>query len=698
VQQEVQVGVPWTPDEFIEQAAKARHPFDDPAKVADRHKFAIFLNLTQGPQAMREIRRQALEHWRRRADELQEQEVELYKKASPLVQPCWGNAPTPQEALSGKWKGKRTLLFQEMATAAGVVCAKTITAYMQEGAPVFGEVPPTGLYDGQYSGPDKTVGQVLQAAKWSKPAMKAKAKGEANELVDEEVLARTEAEVIDGKAVGPYTEEEVDAVFGKEWAPARRVGLVQSSGIRPIDDFSEYGHNGTSETHERVDLATVDVCAGILKQIHTAVKDDQSVSMVLTSGMVLEGPLHPSLRDPDSRKLQGRTVDLKQAFKQLAPSPEFARLSIVSIWHPRFSALRYFLLRALPFGARNAVFTFGATARAIEIILNGLFGVLTSQYVDDYPQFEFEQLTGQDDDIMLEVLSLLGWEVKRPEGVPPQFAPVFTLLGVRMHLGLHHEGVAMVSNKTERAAKMCADIEKIIRAGRTTPSEIEALRGALNFAKAQCFGRCGAASLCYLSEAVRGGPKILDAMAKEHLKFWPRYFELAKPRTVRYVDDRPPAVIFTDGAEERYVSVGGLLVDPVTGSEHFGGIVDEGIVKSWLEAGGRQRAIHQAEVYPALMALSMWASRLSGRRILMFVDNDAAKECLIKGTTRSIASAKLVTDFWALAAAHELYLWVERVASAANPADAPSRRSCPEMVSKGIPRRCSLEYGVRPFV
>ena len=167
---------------------------------------------------------------------------------------------------------------------------------------------------------------------------------------------------------------------------------------------------------------------------------------------------------------------------------------------------------------------------------------------------------------------------------------------------------------------------------------------------------------------------------------------------MRYVDDRPPAVIFTDGAEERYVSVGGLLVDPVTGSEHFGGIVEEGIVKGWLEAGGRQRAIHQAEVYPALVALSMWASRLSGRRILMFVDNDAAKECLIKGTTRSIASAKLVTDFWALAAEHELYLWVERVASAANPTDAPSRRSCPELVSKGIPRRCSLEYGVRPFV
>ena len=80
------------------------------------------------------------------------------------------------------------------------------------------------------------------------------------------------------------------------------------------------------------------------------------------------------------------------------------------------------------------------------------------------------------------------------------------------------------------------------------------------------------------------------------------------------------------------------------------------------------------------------------------MDNDAAKECLIKGTTRSKASAKLVSDFWCRAAEYELYIWVERVASAANPADAPSRRACPELVHKGIPRRCAVEYGVAPFV
>ena len=191
----------------------------------------------------------------------------------------------------------------------------------------------------------------------------------------------------------------------------------------------------------------------------------------------------------------------------------------------------------------------------------------------------------------------------------------------------------------------------------------------------------------------------LDAPAIEHLRFWPRYFASAVPRTVRHKDNRGPALIFTDGAEEDFVSVGGLLLDAVTGeSEYFGGIVSGAIVKDWLATGDKQRAIHQAEVYPALIALELWAERLSGWRVIMFVDNDSAKECLIKGTTRSRASAQLVANFWCKAAEYGLFIWIERVASAANPADAPSRRACPDWERNGVSRRCASEYGVRPFV
>ena len=64
--------------------------------------------------------------------------------------------------------------------------------------------------------------------------MQAKVRGDPNPEVNKDILARTEAEVKDGKAAGPLTEKAVDSILGKFWAPARRVGLAQSSGVRPI--------------------------------------------------------------------------------------------------------------------------------------------------------------------------------------------------------------------------------------------------------------------------------------------------------------------------------------------------------------------------------------------------------------------------------------------------------------------------------
>lgn len=463
---EVQYGTPWEPDEFIVAAKEVKHPFDEAAYVADRLKLAVFKTLTSGIEHTLTGCRSALEYWKKRAAELHDEEMELFAAASPLVQPCWGNAPSAQEALSGQWRGKRTLLFNEMAKAAGVKCADMITAYMQKGVPVFGEVPPTGLYAKEFSPPDKTFMQVLQAAKWSKPVLRAKVRGDPDPAVDDEVLERTEQEVKEGKAEGPYTEQEVDAIFGKHWAPARRVGLVQTAGVRPIDDFSEFGHNGTSETHEKVDLATVDVCAGIIKQYHDAVKAGGWVSVKMQNGELCVGRLHGDYQEPERRRLKGRTVDLKRAFKQLATAPSMAPLTVVGVWHRQLGGVRYYLLKALPFGARNAVFTFGATARALECILVGLFSVMTAQYVDDFPQVEPAECLKDGEDIMVEVLELLGWQIKKESGEAPKFEDKFTMLGVVMDVGHVHEGQLQVFNKPERGERICREVEQIVRSGR----------------------------------------------------------------------------------------------------------------------------------------------------------------------------------------------------------------------------------------
>ena len=76
---------------------------------------------------------------------------------------------------------------------------------------------------------------------------------------------------------------------------------------------------------------------------------------------------------------------------------------------------------------------------------------------------------------------------------------------------------------------------------------------------------------------------------------------------------------------------------------------------------------------PAWLAIDLWGKQLHSRRVILFVDNDAAKGALIKSGSRVEPSAGLAAKFWEVAAKERLDVWVDRVASAANPADDPSR-------------------------
>ena len=127
------------------------------------------------------------------------------------------------------------------------------------------------------------------------------------------------------------------------------------------------------------------------------------------------------------------------------------------------------------------------------------------------------------------------------------------------------------------------------------------------------------------------------------MRFWPKYLQEAKPRTVKLNDRRPPVLVFVDGAEEDIVSTGAVMIDPCDGvrsRQFFVYDVPEVMVENWQKAGGKQKVIHQAELLPALMSISTWAERLRGRRIILFVDNDGARGSLIKGSSTSLPSAR----------------------------------------------------------
>jgi len=378
------------------------------------------------PAETKAAREEVVRYWTARAAALDEAEKERFKAARPEVQACWSGQPSHSKALEGQWEGKRTLLFEEMAAAADVPNPALLGSYLRDGAPVFGRVPPSGLYEQAEHAPTKSLREVLQASKWSRHVLGATVKAGKPE-VDQEVWDRTLEEVAEGKAEGPFTEEQLNDRLGKVWAPARRIGLEQSGGVRPIDDFSEFGRNGSSDTAERVDRGGVDQVVGIAKALAEAVNDEGLVDVRLSSGERLQGRVHRDFENPEARKPVGCALDLKKAFKQVAPSPALEPLLVIGLWSTEAKRVVFFILRAMPFGARNCVFVFGSLARALDYILTATLDLTLSQYVDDFPQIEPAASSESADNSTVELLKLLGWGIKLPGGKVPEFGEVVCL-------------------------------------------------------------------------------------------------------------------------------------------------------------------------------------------------------------------------------------------------------------------------------
>jgi len=83
--------------------------------------------------------------------------------------------------------------------------------------------------------------------------------------------------------------------------------------------------------------------------------------------------------------------------------------------------------------------------------------------------------------------------------------------------------------------------------------------------------------------------------------------------------------------------------------------------------------IAQAELYPIVLCRFIFKDRMAGRRVLYFIDNDSARDCLIKAFSPSVASNNLVQLFFNSDAASVHYPWFARVPSKSNVSDEPSR-------------------------
>ena len=102
------------------------------------------------------------------------------------------------------------------------------------------------------------------------------------------------------------------------------------------------------------------------------------------------------------------------------------------------------------------------------------------------------------------------------------------------------------------------------------------------------------------------------------------------------------------------------------------------------------------------MARATRAGCRAGRANVAFIDSVAAKDAITRGSSVRLASLDVAGDAWAADTAVSARSWYERVPSAANPADGPSRcvlrlglSQAARLVAPVVPAKWALDGGGR---
>ena len=207
--------------------------------------------------------------------------------------------------------------------------------------------------------------------------------------------------------------------------------------------------------------------------------------------------------------LSAKTWDLADAYKQVPLSDEaFEMDSYLVVFCPDTSGPKVFQQRVLPFGSVASVTAFLRIAHALWRLGTKLLGLMWSSYFDDFFSVEISDFARHTDLVIASFFSILGWKLSAEKLV--DYHTICKVLGVEFDLGMSGEGLAWVYNNRDRVDELCHQMEEIIQTGFLKRSEGERLRGRLQFACGQLFGRSARNHIRVLSDHIKGCRSKLD--------------------------------------------------------------------------------------------------------------------------------------------------------------------------------------------
>ena len=575
-------GVPWTPHEFVKQAVKGGHPRLLQSFLPEELQEAIHCCAHMSDADLIHMRSKWVQRWAARANspELKEKEKNL-KTSMP-------------KHLARLLEPKRLLLWKEMLEDLGYDDLDVVNEVV-EGTDLLGEVPLTGIFPQQFKAATTTVAQLKSESAQRVQSVLRRTYSSGDFALDKKVYDETMQEVSRGWARGPFNIKSLP----QPCLVGRRFGLVQANKTRLIDDLSVGGQNSSVQASGSPQPQGVDVVGAILYNL---------------------------LNQCQGCDMHGRSYDLKSAYKQLGVSNSSMWANFVSVYNPYENKVEIFQFLAVPFGASRSVHSFLRIIKFIWYLGVKALKVPWSVFFDDFIVFSKPSTAECTDFAITSLFKLLGWAYAESGDKASAFGTRVSALGIQIELESFARGKVFFSNTEKRRLEFINLITDNLKQSQISQKQGQILRGKLQFANSQMYGRLGAMCLHEISRLTDSGNHAFDEPLKKAMARYIHFLKQAEPRALTQSTGEC-MFLFTDASYERGsdswpCGIGGVLVDQNGQLLEF---FSHGLKASEIAALGasvKKTIIFEAEMLAVLIALLRWSVKINHKAIVCFIDNN----------------------------------------------------------------------------
>eukprot|EP00435_Cladocopium_sp_Y103_P060970 s205_g22.t1 len=644
----VTIGIHRTPEQFVADASRVGHPTLVSSMFPEEMKKVVEHTVFTSQRTLAQERTAELRRWALLAEELQHENLELLNTIS--------------ERRRDILQGKRLVLMEKLLKDAKHQDGNLI-ADIVRGFDLTGRLPKAHVSKSKLRPASIPCDELRKIARVCRQAMLQTVSSSGDDELDRGLMAATLKEKSKGFLDGP---------IGLDTLPegatlTRRFAVKQKNKVRPIDNYKASMVNSSVTQTEGVTVHTVDHIAAMV-----------ALWMRLSSSA-----------DGD-RGLKAKCWDLSDAYKQLPLSDHaFTHDSFLVVYDPELRGPSIYQQKVLPFGSIASVTSFLRLSLAIWKLGTELLSITWSSYFDDFLSLGEDGVEKHTDMVISFLFSTLGWRLASEKLV--DFNSVCKVLGVQLDLSEVRLGVAALANTQERVAELVADLEQVLLSGTLSRKDGERLRGRLQFASGQIFGRSMRNHLKIMSDHIQSGRKVMSSVTAEALRAIKAKVAENIPRRVSgRLSDHVHVYVDASFESTGYSGVGGVLYS----SEGkclgcFSEQVDASLMSLILKEG-QETAIQELEALAVLVAVSCMQEILTGFRVVLFSDSESVRGAFLKAWSGNQNCSKVLLEIFRLEEEVQSQFWIERVPSQSNPADPLSRQ---EMSSfTGVARtRCDIK-------